>query len=582
MPLIGLYSKQESDNQPVTVDVEVVEQKEEEEEMDITVKDKKVEKRSEAAGREKPLSVIQPRRPSLSLLPPPSKAANDQFSDISDASDGEIEKRAAAASSPPHPLKAVSKMPNGVIPTILTPSDQEEKGKLAQPLLPSFDAVRSPQPQIVREEKDAHRGVLGEEAVPDSQPSSPKDVPSASTMRSNLLTSYPNSQVSMGPLGVASLTCNSLQNQRHSYAGSQSAGKTNPSVVSSPKRSDHIHNPLNTLAEMAVERSTQGAHSSRLPSSGSSSSREDESKRDRDTGDSQQQQQQQVVAPPRLFDDKSTDKHRGGHSIPSMVKVEPSSRAATVAYVAPGSSHALSRSSDDTRDSDSSGSGSLSPRTRKTRKMKRKKNSATGGNGRSAEQHEVGKEDAGRMPVTPAMIPGPFSFSVPCQPISPGTEGSAHGDKLAATSVVPQHSMMLPVGPRPGNSSSPIPNRHAMAPFVNPSPPSREKEPSGAGASNKRVITSISGAPSFMPAQFTVPSVLLGGESDKQHGRKRGHDTSNANPNKRPSPSPPSYSHEMDTSSKPLPPLPASLGPLSRSGHHPSTHDLMRRGSTLR
>ena len=547
VPLIGLYNKQESENQPVTVDVEVVEHKEEEE-MEITVKDKKVEKRSEAASKEKPLSVIQAHRPSLTLLPPPGKQANDQFSDISDASDGEAERK-VAISSPP---KTVAKLPNGVIPTILTPSDQDEKTKLAQqPSLPSFDAVRSPQPQIVRDEKDPHRSVPNEEAVPDSQPSSPKD---ASTMRSNLLNSYPTPQVSLGPLGVANLTCNSMQNQRHSYAaGSQSTGKTKPSVVSSPKHSDHNHSPLNTLADMAVERSTQGAHSSRILSSGSSSSREDETKRD-GGGDSQQ-----------------ADKLRGGHSVPSMIKLEPSSRA-TVAYVAPGSSHGLS---DDTRDSDSSGSGSLSPHNR--RRKPRKKNGE--GGSRRSEQHQVGKEDAGRMPVAPAMIP--FNFTVPCQPISPGAEGS-HVDKLTAP-VGSQHPMVVPVGSRPGNSSSPIPNR--QGPLAMPSfATSREKETSSivsiAGGSNKRVITNVSSAYPSPGQFFHPPSVLLGTDPDRDRRKKRAHETSNANPNKRPSPSPPIYSHEINTNKSNLPPLPASLSSLSSSGHYSLSHDQhMRRGN---
>ena len=607
VPLTDLYSKQDSDNQAVNIDVDVEQvptKEEEEEEMDVSVKSGKEERKKEKVEdeKEKSFNVIRPRRPSLTLLPPPSKPASEsQFSDISDASDGENEKRAAG--SPVEPPKIsrshqqsipVSKVPNGVtIPTICTPSDQEDKGKLSQqPPLPLFDAVRSPQPQIARDEKDipkASSSNANQESVPDSQPSSPKDGPSypltTSSIRSNLLNTYSTSQ---GTTSSRNLTCNSIQDQRHSYAGTHKTKSSNVSGSSqaSPKHTDHADSPLNTLAEMAVERSAQGeGHSSRLLSSGSTSSREDDTRRDRDTGNGGQQPASRLT-----FDTvhKSTENHRGSHSH-NMIKMESSSRA-TVAYCAPGSAHSVSQGSDDTRDSDSSGSGSLSPRTRRTTKKQKghreQRKGVAEGSGRGHMMEVEIKEEGTRMPNTPAMIQMPFNFSVPCQPISPGGEvpsSSAHGDKL----MISQYNMHS--GGRPKKSSSPNPSRQTAPSFTShPVPPSlKEKELSTsltAGGPTKRsthVITNSSGTGLYhqLPAQYSgssaSSSMLLGVDTEKERSarkRKPPPETVNAAAsNKRFSPSP-SISRETDNA-KPLPPLPASFG---RVHHLSSVHEQIK------
>ena len=624
-------------------------------EMEVVVKEERKREKHTTTRREKPLSVIKPRRPSLSLLPPPSKpAADSQFSDISDASDGEGEKRMLA--SPPEPsttllsqqqpasfVVAQGKLPNGLIPTILTPSsDLEDKSKLPQQpsisSLPSFDAVRSPQPQISREDKDQlpvkwpSTGISNQEVIPDSQPTSPKDTPSSSslaTVRSSLLSAYPSP--SLGPHGVASLTCSSMQDQRHGFAGSQPAGKSKTSSALSPKQPD-MSNPLNTLADMAVVRSAhRGRPSSSRMSSESSSSREDDGRREGGDGDDKTKIPQTGLYQKVDGTRKPADKNSRQHTVPSMIKPESVPRA-TLTYCPPRAlSPSASKPSEDTHDSDSSGSGSLSPcKSKKIKGHKEKRKGGGGGvsggpvggrveRGPLKELSEAGKEDTGRPPGTPALGEVPFNFHVPgLQPISPGGDASSttHGDPVkpnvsstassSPSSSLTQYSVAVlqegrnskaspcPADPSPWRS---FPNQSHSPPHI---PTEREPASSMAPSSSSKktkvsTITSFSSGPVYPPPipfmspsltgtyQAGMPTVIFSGndmEKDRQKRKRKAQDAAVLTPSKRPSsppppppPLPPPPPRESD-GSKPLRPLPASLAPPSKPHPQGGAHFL--------
>ena len=160
--LKDLYSKQDSEKEPV--DVVIDEEKEDEDEEDD---DEGLDKEEVLKNEEKKMigEANEIKQDNLVVKAVPIE---NHLSDISDVSDNENNPKVSQPSS-----VLLSKPPNGLqVPSIIT----SEKS-IPKPLLPSFDAVKSPQPEIGRDDKDPHKVTSKkDDVITEPRPVSPGDI----------------------------------------------------------------------------------------------------------------------------------------------------------------------------------------------------------------------------------------------------------------------------------------------------------------------------------------------------------------------------------------------------------------------
>lgn len=128
------------DSEKEAVDV-VIDEEEKEKENEDQVKDVAMEINEEGVVKSDLLKV--------------DEAPENQYSDVTDTSDNENTDKTKSID----PSTIINKPPNGIqIPSILTPPtvSGDDKPK-PTPSLPSFDAVKSPQPQLGREETKSNK-----------------------------------------------------------------------------------------------------------------------------------------------------------------------------------------------------------------------------------------------------------------------------------------------------------------------------------------------------------------------------------------------------------------------------------------
>ena len=130
---LKFHGKHDSEKEAVDV---VIDEEEKEKENEDQVKDVAMEINEEGVVKNDLLKV--------------DEAPENQYSDVTDTSDNENAEKTKSID----PSSIINKPPNGIqIPSILTPPtiSGDDKPK-PTPSLPSFDAVKSPQPQLGREE----------------------------------------------------------------------------------------------------------------------------------------------------------------------------------------------------------------------------------------------------------------------------------------------------------------------------------------------------------------------------------------------------------------------------------------------
>lgn len=413
----------------------------------------------------------------LSLLLKPLPTDN-HFSDISDISDSETVDKSVTVSQPAITISKSNSLappafqsslvgpgrpPNGIqvppVRTILnTAREESSKSRISsQPKLPSFDAVKSPQPQIGREEAASSAtaqqppsgkglGRVGnEEGPPDPTATPPpqqhKEVGQV-TSTLNVRLPPSTSPAMTGPYNVN--TAPSSQEHRHSVAPSL---HSKPVSVLADSSRPMDHQNLDTLVNVAVAMKPVKKPHRHAPSSEHVSSTHFKfSPQEEQLNDnlehhhhsqhtrSESSQRKQRLYPPLYSEEKS-------RLIDKEDTSKVSSHKADVAVSGYGMEMMVVQgrgpaSSDTAMDSDSSGSGSISPVRHK--KMHTALNQQQG----LALAEPAHSTDAsgcpdvtGKQPETPALKPVQFQWPQGLQPMSPGESKMAVD---SAVSVAPQ------------------------------------------------------------------------------------------------------------------------------------------------
>ena len=187
------------------------------------------------------------------LLTKPEVENKSLYSDISDGSDTEVSE--SKPKKPSSESKQASSESHSVMPTIngfyqykieSKPNKGKESLSNMSARLPSFGDVGRP---TKSSRKDDRVSAKGDEYIPDSQPSSPKERPSkqansAVEMRSKLMSPYPSSSASDSSVSMPE------QDQRHSRVAV--ASLYGSSLKTSKGHEDTTHSALHTLSDVAA------------------------------------------------------------------------------------------------------------------------------------------------------------------------------------------------------------------------------------------------------------------------------------------------------------------------------------------